>query len=581
MRVIAMGVAAGLVLVSLGCGGGGSKAAPTQPPPATAASLVVSPSSATLALGTGRQFSVKASSGTTPAVTWSVEGVAGGNAAVGTITAGGFYTAPDKFPADNKVTITATATANSNQRGKSSVTVVYPNTNAKPEDTPIKLGTSGGNNTDLTATLCCSGTLGALLRRDGDLFILSNNHVLAKSDKGDAGDPIGQPGLADNNCSAGKVVAHLTQKAPLQSSNVDAAIGKIVDGQVATSGSILALGPAGSTSIAAAPPSSTLADPATVMSSNTGVAKSGRSTGLTCSALQSVSTSVSVDYDGSCGGAKAFTVTFHGQVVVGGGSFSAGGDSGSLVVTSDNARPVALLFAGNDTSTVANPIQDVLQALQNSTTKSLPTIVGGSDHGVSCAPTATVQSAAAPAGASAPLSTGALARAMGVKEKWAASLMSDPAISGVGVGHSDDQPGEPAIVVYLSGATLQPVPREIEGVRTKVIRGTTFTARSEQAAGGTRPLALERDEFQRGLAAKERNAPALLQQAGIVGVGVGRSDDAPGETAMIIYVERGKAHAAIPATIDGVRTRVVAGERFRAFRWNEKTSPPRACKISR
>jgi hypothetical protein len=66
-----------------------------------------------------------------------------------------------------------------------------------------------------------------------------------------------------------------------------------------------------------------------------------------------------------------------------------------------------------------------------------------------------------------------------------------------------------------------------------------------------------------------------------VGVGVGRSDDAPGETAMIIYVERGKAHAAIPATIDGVRTRVVAGERFRAFRWNEKTSPPRACKISR
>lgn len=576
MRKLGLILVGTVLLVSFGCGGGSSTNSPTKPP-TTTASLIVSPSTATLALGAGRAFTVRAGSGATPAVTWSVNGIAGGNASVGAITPNGFYTAPDTFPSNNKITVTATATSNSSQKGNATVTVVYPNNNAQAESAPIKLGTSGGNNTDMTSTMCCSGTLGALLQRDGKLLILSNNHVLAKSDKGQAGDDIGQPGLADNDCNAGMVVANLTQFAPLETSNVDAAIAQIVDGKVATSGTILALGAAGSTSIAAAPPSTTLADPATVMANNVGVAKSGRSTGLTCSTLQSVSTSVSVDYDQSCGGAKAFTVTFTNQVVVAGGTFSAGGDSGSLIVTSDNARPVALLFAGNDTNTVGNAIDDVLKALADPNTKTVPGVVGGSDHAVSCAPTATTQSAQAPAGtSSATLSDAEMQRATAVKEKWAAGLMSDPAVVGVGVGASDDETGRAAIVVYVSGTPLQAVPRELEGVRTKVIRTTPFTARSGPAEQ-SRPVALERDEVTRGILAKERNALALLQQAGILGVGVGRSDDAPGESALVIYVERGKQHAAIPATIDGVRTRIIAGERFRAFAWNEK-QPPRACK---
>ncbi|NQU97374.1 MAG: hypothetical protein HQ548_07005, partial [Chloroflexi bacterium] len=43
-------------------------------------------------------------------------------------------------------------------------------------------------------------------------------------------------------------------------------------------------------------------------------------------------------------------------------TFSAGGDSGSLIVTEDGNNPVALLFAGSKFYTVANPIGDVLDA---------------------------------------------------------------------------------------------------------------------------------------------------------------------------------------------------------------------------
>lgn len=574
-------LAVAVTLASLGCGGGSSPRTPTQSrPPTTTAGLSLSPASATVPLGGSKTFSARVTSGTLPALTWSVNGVVGGNAAVGTITTGGRYTAPATFPDNNHVTVTATATNDASRKASAGVTVVYPNTAARAQTGAIKLGTSGGNNTDLTATMCCSGTLGALLRRDGKLFILSNNHVIGKSDKGEAGDPIGQPGLVDTNCSAGRVVAHLSQKAPLKTSNVDAALAEIVSGEVDTSGSILALGDAGSSSIQPAPPSATLADAGAVLANGTNVAKSGRSSGLTCSTLSSVSTSVQVDYEASCGGAHAFTVTFTNQVVVAGGSFSAGGDSGALIVTADNARPVALLYAGNDTNTIGNPMDDVLRALRHPDTGAQPAVVGGGDHPVSCAPTATLASASTGASAAA-LPMPELERARETRERFAATLMSDPAITGVGVGRSADAPGRAAITIFVTGTPLRPIPQELEGVRTQVIPVAAFTPRSaEDARADAQRKPLHHQELLRGIAVKEQHAQALLQQEGILGVGVGRSADAPEEAALIVYVERGKPHAAVPATIGGVRTRTVEGGRFHAFGWNEPARP-RACKTPR
>ena len=45
------------------------------------------------------------------------------------------------------------------------------------------------------------------------------------------------------------------------------------------------------------------------------------------------------------------------------GAMSAGGDSGSAVLDM-NKRVVGLLFAGSDSTTIMNPIQLVLDALQ-------------------------------------------------------------------------------------------------------------------------------------------------------------------------------------------------------------------------
>ena len=76
-----------------------------------------------------------------------------------------------------------------------------------PLPTLMPLGSSGGNNHDFdargnTIADCCSGTLGALIQDNaGQQYLLSNNHVLARSDHAAVGDAIVQPGLIDNNCT--------------------------------------------------------------------------------------------------------------------------------------------------------------------------------------------------------------------------------------------------------------------------------------------------------------------------------------------------------------------------------------------
>jgi hypothetical protein len=579
---IVRGICALIFLVGLvACGGGGHSGPPTPTPTPVPTSITVSPTSATVALNAQQAFTATAN-GTSVAVNWSVNGVQGGNSTVGMIDANGNFNAPASFPSPNLETVTATLKSDNTKMSNSSVTVVFPNDNHTGEATPIKLGTSGGNSKDSvtngTTITCCSGTLGSLVKQGTTLFILSNNHVLDKSSFGTIGDPVTQPGLVDNRCNPGTLVANLSQAASLKPSpcsgvctgpapsNVDAAIAQIGAGAVDTTGSILDLGTATSSSIAAAPPSATLANLTNVLMSGEGVAKSGRSTGLTCSTLSSLSTFVSVDYDSSCGGAKAFTATFSNQVIVNGGSFSASGDSGSLVVTSDTARPVGLLFAGNSTSTTANPISDVLNAFTGGTLS----VVGVADHTVSCDPTATAPAAnPGPGASSAKLSTQERQRVARIREKQAFVLLADPAITAVDIGASQDNPGEGALLIRLSGATKNPIPAVIDGVRTMV-------ALNQQAVHPRMPV-LDPREIDRSIAIKDKHADALMSQPGIQGVGVGRSDDNPAETAIVIYVLSGQPRPPIPQLLDGVRTKIIEGDRFRAFGWGKETKPMAEC----
>lgn len=112
-------IALGVVLLVCGCGGGVTS---SSSPPATV-SVTVSPASANVFLGSTQQFTATVSNTSNTAVTWQVNGIAGGNAAVGTISPGGLYTAPKVLPAAANVTVTAVSQADPSKTASASVTV--------------------------------------------------------------------------------------------------------------------------------------------------------------------------------------------------------------------------------------------------------------------------------------------------------------------------------------------------------------------------------------------------------------------------------------------------------------------------
>ena len=90
------------------------------------------------------------------------------------------------------------------------------------------------------------------------------------------------------------------------------------------------------------------------------VKKYGRTTGLTKGDVVGINATVNVGYG-------VGTARFVNQIIISPGNFSAGGDSGSLIVVDGKGRnkshknkPVALLFAGSTTYTIASPIDAVL-----------------------------------------------------------------------------------------------------------------------------------------------------------------------------------------------------------------------------
>jgi hypothetical protein len=92
-------------------------------PSASPVSVTVSPSTASLRVGQTKQFSTVVQNSTSQSVTWKVNGIAGGNALVGTISANGLYTAPASVPSPNRLTVTAASAVDPNAFGSAAVTV--------------------------------------------------------------------------------------------------------------------------------------------------------------------------------------------------------------------------------------------------------------------------------------------------------------------------------------------------------------------------------------------------------------------------------------------------------------------------
>ncbi len=223
-----------------------------------------------------------------------------------------------------------------------------------------------------------AGTLGCLVKRDDKIFILSNNHVLANSNKAEAGDVILQPGPHDGGAVSGDTIGKLYEFVPIcfengsgrcffargisslfnfmaritgsgmrlfavetrQTENlVDCAIAEPVDENDVVN-EILQIG-----------------TPAGVAEGKLGmeVKKSGRTTGLTNGVIEQVHATVRVGFG------AGRTALFTDQLIA--GAMSEGGDSGSVVLNSEN-EVVGLLFAGSVNTTVCNRIQNVFDKME-------------------------------------------------------------------------------------------------------------------------------------------------------------------------------------------------------------------------
>lgn len=206
-----------------------------------------------------------------------------------------------------------------------------------------------------------AGTIGYFCRsrKSGespdDIFILSNNHVLANVNQGVEGDEVLQPGPLDGGLSS-DLIARLHRFVRIRlggdiSNPVDAAIAKIVP-DVDHNLSICGIGGITGTELGV---------------EEMRVLKHGRTTGLT----EGVITDESVDQlVGMSHTDPSVVGRFERQLRIerAGASttFGEGGDSGSLVVSRDSHAAVGLYFAGPDSGIygLANPIGTVLDELE-------------------------------------------------------------------------------------------------------------------------------------------------------------------------------------------------------------------------
>lgn len=215
-----------------------------------------------------------------------------------------------------------------------------------------------------------AGTVGVPALKAGDkTILLSNAHVIAPHWSADIseGDSILQPGPADGGVEGDKVAELLDWKEikfdDNEENEIDAAIAECtdeVDTYVIKIGNYLSLAEEPETGI--------------------NVIKHGRTTGYTEGEI----TATDVEVDVNFGDDKV--ATFVDQMVIESitdGSFSDGGDSGSVIFIGTKDEPtsemIGLLFAGNDSYTLANDINKVFSEFDLEVMQDVPELTRGEE----------------------------------------------------------------------------------------------------------------------------------------------------------------------------------------------------------
>lgn len=217
---------------------------------------------------------------------------------------------------------------------------------------PLRIGGSIGH------FAITAGTLGCFVRRrsDNQVFILSNNHVLANENDAAGGDAIIQPGDADGGRRPRDRIGTLDRFVKLRKRSIN-----LVDCALASLNAGIGFNHARLTGIG------DLAGVGPDAIEDVAVAKVGRTTGTTRGKV------TAFEIDNVIVGYDMGNLRFDDQIEIegaGDAAFSDGGDSGSLIVDGDKLG-VALLFAGGDQGgsndrglTYANPLRTVLDALK-------------------------------------------------------------------------------------------------------------------------------------------------------------------------------------------------------------------------
>jgi hypothetical protein len=123
LRRASLSVVLALILTHAGCGSTGSKN--IQPPP-PGIMISITPTVANVRAGATQPFTATVSGAADETVNWSVSGVVGGSATVGTISSKGVYTAPATLPNPNTVTIEAVSAADASATAISDLTLWNP-----------------------------------------------------------------------------------------------------------------------------------------------------------------------------------------------------------------------------------------------------------------------------------------------------------------------------------------------------------------------------------------------------------------------------------------------------------------------
>lgn len=242
---------------------------------------------------------------------------------------------------------------------------------------PAPGGISVGHR-DVTA-----GTLGCWVKKAGQWFLLSNNHVLCNVNAGKKGDPILQPGSADGGTVESDEIAKLYDFVPISFTETSGcpfanAITSVTNFFACLFGRKTRLkayvpGEPNLVDCAIAEPyadedvlDGILEDDGVLIRIEGGagpeigmkVKKSGRTTGTTHGEISQVDAAVTVNMGDNR------SALFTEQIIVEKEGMSAGGDSGSAVLTEEGNKIVGLLFAGSEKTMVANSWHNVKEALK-------------------------------------------------------------------------------------------------------------------------------------------------------------------------------------------------------------------------